>query len=183
MVPFDDMCNRILDGIQDTNNPSYNEGWGLAPQSGGDGMPRKHEHEDLGRTSSPSTRGDSWLSTREWESCSASSCSTIQGRCSRADVPGVGKIPMPPSAKRPFSVEVAEFFKIRERQDPSSRGRAAGAAVQARPMQRGPRARRRAVRGGSAFGESVDGEILAVGEGRDRAVAVGAQGGATPSRW
>ena len=28
------------------------------------------------------------------------------------DVPGVGKIPMPPSALRPFSVEVAEFFKI-----------------------------------------------------------------------
>src|SRR5579863_7143045 len=28
MVPFDDKCNRILDGIQDTNNPSYNEGWG-----------------------------------------------------------------------------------------------------------------------------------------------------------
>jgi hypothetical protein len=29
-----------------------------------------------------------------------------------ADVPGIGKIDMPPSAKRPFSVEVAEFFKI-----------------------------------------------------------------------
>jgi hypothetical protein len=29
-----------------------------------------------------------------------------------ADVPGIGKIDMPASAKRPFSVEVAEFFKI-----------------------------------------------------------------------
>jgi hypothetical protein len=31
-----------------------------------------------------------------------------------ADVPGIGKIDMPPSAKRPFSVELAEFFKIQD---------------------------------------------------------------------
>ena len=36
----------------------------------------------------------------------------IAGTVTEADVPGVGKIPMPPSAMRPFNVEVAEFFKI-----------------------------------------------------------------------
>jgi hypothetical protein len=112
MVPFDDKCNRILDGIQDTNNPSYNEGWG---------------HGSF----NPAAMGcrDN-MNTKIWayiKSIDPRRFMVVDekmgivfgffmfnhpGTVTEADVPGVGKIPMPPSAMRPFNVEVAEFFKI-----------------------------------------------------------------------
>ena len=112
MVPFDDKCNRILDGIQDTNNPSYNEGWG---------------HGSF----NPAAMGcQENMNTKIWAYIKAVDPRRFMvvdekmgivfgffmfnhpGTVLEADVPGVGKIPMPPSAKRPFNVEVAEFFKI-----------------------------------------------------------------------
>jgi len=113
IVPFDEQCNRILDGTQDTNNPSYNEGWG---------------HGSF----NPAAMGcrDN-MNTRIWayiKSIDPRRFMVVDekmgivfgffmfnhpGTVKEADVPGVGKIPMPPSALRPFSVEVAEFFKIR----------------------------------------------------------------------
>jgi len=112
MVPFDDKCNRILDGIQDTNNPSYNEGWG---------------HGSF----NPAAMGcRENMNTKIWAYIKAVDPRRFMvvdekmgivfgffmfnhpGTVLEADVPGVGKIPMPPSAKRPFNVEVAEFFKI-----------------------------------------------------------------------
>ncbi len=111
-VPFDDKCNRILDGIQDTNNPGYNEGWG---------------HGDF----NPAAMGcRENMNTKIWAYIKAVDPRRFMivdekigivfgffmfnhpGTVLEADVPGVGKIPMPPSAKRPFNVEVAEFFKI-----------------------------------------------------------------------
>jgi hypothetical protein len=112
IVPFDDQCNRILDGIQDTNNPSYNEGWG---------------HGSF----NPAAMGcrDN-MNTKIWayiKSVHPRRFMVVDekmgivfgffmfnhpGTVKEADVPGVGKIPMPPAALRPFSVEVAEFFKI-----------------------------------------------------------------------
>jgi hypothetical protein len=112
MVPFDDKCNRILDGMQDTNNPSYNEGWG---------------HGSF----NPAAMGcrDN-MNTKIWayiKSVNPRRFVVVDekmgivfgffmfnhpGTVKEADVPGVGKIPMPPAALRPFSVEVAEFFKI-----------------------------------------------------------------------
>ena len=111
-VPFDEKCNRILDGIQDTNNPSYNEGWG---------------HGNF----NPAAMGcrDN-MNTKIWayiKSVDPRRPTIVDekmgivfgffmfnhpGTVKDADVPGIGKIPMPPSAMRPFSVEVAEFFKI-----------------------------------------------------------------------
>ncbi|HXA77436.1 MAG TPA: hypothetical protein VNV41_09905 [Candidatus Acidoferrales bacterium] len=111
--PFDDKCNRILDGIQDTNNPSYNEGWANG-------------------TYNPAALGcrDN-MNTKIWAYIKAVDPRRFMivdekmgivfgffmfnhpGTVLEADVPGIGKIPMPPSAKRPFNVEVAEFFKIR----------------------------------------------------------------------
>jgi len=112
MVPFDDKCNRILDGTQDTNNPSYNEGWG---------------HGSF-NPAAMSCRDN--MNTKIWAYIKSVNPRRIlivdekmgivfgffmfnhPGTVKEADVPGVGKIPMPPSALRPFSVEVAEFFKI-----------------------------------------------------------------------
>jgi hypothetical protein len=112
IVPFDKNCNRILDGIQDTNNPSYKEGW---------------EHGSF----NPAAMGcrDN-MNTKIWayiKSIQPRRYLVVDekmgivfglfmfnhpGTVKEADVPGVGKIPMPPSALRPFSVEVGEFFKI-----------------------------------------------------------------------
>jgi hypothetical protein len=112
MVPFDEKCNRILDGIQDTNNPTYNEGWG---------------HGSF----NPAAMGcRENMNTKIWAYIKAVDPRRFMvvdekmgivfgffmfnhpGTVTEADVPGVGKIPMPPSAMRPFNVEVAEFFKI-----------------------------------------------------------------------
>jgi hypothetical protein len=112
MVPFDDKCNRILDGIQDTNNPTYNEGWG---------------HGDF----NPAGMGcRENMNTKIWAYIKSVAPRRFlivdekmgivfgyfmfnhPGTVLFADVPGVGRIDMPPSAKRPFSVELAEFFKI-----------------------------------------------------------------------
>lgn len=112
MVPFDDKCNRVLDGTQDTNNPSYNEGWG---------------HGDF----NPAGMGcRENMNTRIWAYIKSVDPRRFlivdekmgivfgffmfnhPGTVLSADVPGIGKIDMPPSAKRPFSVELAEFFKI-----------------------------------------------------------------------
>ena len=110
--PFDDKCNRILDGIQDTNNPSYNEGWANG----------KYNPAALGCRDN--------MNTKIWAYIKAVDPRRFMivdekmgivfgffmfnhpGTVLEADVPGIGKIPMPPSAKRPFNVEVAEFFKI-----------------------------------------------------------------------
>jgi hypothetical protein len=112
MVPFDEKCNRILDGIQDTNNPTYDEGWG---------------HGSF----NPAAMGcRENMNTKIWAYIKAVDPRRFMvvdekmgivfgffmfnhpGTVTEADVPGVGKIPMPPSAMRPFNVEVAEFFKI-----------------------------------------------------------------------
>jgi hypothetical protein len=112
MVPFDDKCNRILDGVQDTNNPAYNEGWG---------------HGSF----NPAAMGcRENMNTKIWAYIKAVDPRRFMivdekmgivfgffmfnhpGTVKEADVPGVGKIPMPASAMRPFNVEVAEFFKI-----------------------------------------------------------------------
>lgn len=112
MVPFDDKCNRILDGTQDTNNPGYNEGWANG-------------------TFNPAAMGcRENMNTKIWAYIKSVDPRRFMivdqkmgivfgffmfnhpGTVLTADVPGIGKIDMPPSAKRPFSVEVAEFFKI-----------------------------------------------------------------------
>jgi hypothetical protein len=110
--PFDDRCNRILDGTQDTNNPSYNEGWANG----------KYNPAALGCRDNMNTKIWAYIKSVDPRRFMIVDermgivfgffMFTHPGTVLEADVPGIGKIPMPPSAKRPFNVEVAEFFKI-----------------------------------------------------------------------
>jgi hypothetical protein len=110
--PFDDKCNRILDGTQDTNNPTYNEGWANG----------KYNPAALGCRDNMNTKIWAYIKSVDPRRFMVVDerlgivfgffMFTHPGTVLEADVPGIGKIPMPPSAKRPFNVEVAEFFKI-----------------------------------------------------------------------
>jgi hypothetical protein len=112
IVPFDPKCNRILDGTQDTNNPSYNEGWAQG----------KYNPAALGCRDNMNSKIWAYIKSvnpRRFMVVDEKMGIVFgffmfnhPGTVLFANVPGIGKIPMPPSAKRPFSVEVAEFFKI-----------------------------------------------------------------------
>jgi hypothetical protein len=112
IVPFDPNCNRILDGTQDTNNPSYNEGWAQG----------KYNPAALGCRENMNSKIWAYIKSvnpRRFMVVDEKMGIVFgffmfnhPGTVLYANVPGIGKIPMPPSAKRPFSVEVAEFFKI-----------------------------------------------------------------------
>jgi len=112
MVPFDDKCNRILDGIQDTNNPGYNEGWANG----------KFNPAAMGCRENMNTKIWAYIKSvdprrfiivdEKMGIVFGFFLFNHPGTVLTTDVPGIGRIDMPPSAKRPFSVEVAEFFKI-----------------------------------------------------------------------
>jgi len=112
--PFDDKCNRILDGVQDTNNPNYNEGWANG----------KYNPAALGCRDNMNTKIWAYIKSvdprrfmivdEKMGIVFGFFMFTHPGTVLEADVPGIGKIPMPASAKRPFNVEVAEFFKIQD---------------------------------------------------------------------
>ena len=112
MVPFDEKCNRILDGTQDTNNPAYNEGWAKGA----------YNPAALGCRENMNTKIWAYIKSvdprrflivdEKMGIVFGFFMFNHPGTVLTADVPGIGKIDMPPSAKRPFSVEVAEFFKI-----------------------------------------------------------------------
>jgi hypothetical protein len=112
MVPFDDDCNRILDGTQDTNNPSYNEGWGHGSfNPAGLGCRENMNTKIWAYIKSINPRRFLIVDER-MGIVFGFFMFNHPGTVLSADVPGIGKIDMPASAKRPFSVEVAEFFKI-----------------------------------------------------------------------
>jgi hypothetical protein len=111
-VPFDPACNRILDGYQDTNNPDA-KGW---------------FDKDSFRPDAMGIREN--MNTHIWSYIHSIDPRRIvvvdekmgivlgmfmfnhPGNVKFADVPGVGKIPMPPVTQRPSSVLMGEFFKI-----------------------------------------------------------------------
>jgi hypothetical protein len=111
-VPFDPKCNRILDGHQDTNNPTA-KGW---------------FDKDSFRPDSMGIREN--MNTHIWSYIHSIDPRHIvvidekmgivvgtfmfnhPGKVESADVPGVGKVPMPPVVRRPSSVLMGEFFKI-----------------------------------------------------------------------
>jgi hypothetical protein len=111
-VPFDPQCNRILDGYQDTNNPTA-KGW-----------------FDMGSFRPDSMGIRENMSTGIWayiHSIDPRRYLIVDekmgivfgvfmfnhpGTVKWADVPGVGRIPMPAVTQRPSSVEMGEFFKI-----------------------------------------------------------------------
>lgn len=112
MVPFDDRCNRILDGIQDTNNPSYNEGWANGAFNPAAMGCRENMNTKIWAYIKSVDPRRFTIVDEKMGIVFGFFMFNHPGTVLTADVPGIGKIDMPPSAKRPFSVEVAEFFKI-----------------------------------------------------------------------
>lgn len=111
-VPFDPKCNRILDGYQDTNNPTA-KGWFDKDSFKPDAMGIREN-----------------MNTQIWSYIHSIDPRRIvviderlgiiagmfmfnhPGNVKFADVPGVGKVPMPPVTQRPSSVLMGEFFKL-----------------------------------------------------------------------
>jgi hypothetical protein len=111
-VPFDPQCNRILDGHQDTNNSSA-KGWFDKDSFKPDAMGIREN-----------------MNTHVWTYIHSIDPRRIvvvdqkigivvgmfmfnhPGTVKFADVPGVGRVPMPPVTQRPSSVLMAEFFKL-----------------------------------------------------------------------
>ena len=111
-VPFDPKCNRVLDGYQDTNNPTA-KGW---------------FDKDSFRPDAMGIREN--MNTHIWtyiQSIAPRHIVVIDekigivvgtfmfnhpGNVKWADVPGVGQVPMPPVTQRPSSVLMGEFFKL-----------------------------------------------------------------------
>jgi len=112
MVPFDDKCNRILDGTQDTNNPSYNEGWGHGSFNPAGMGCRENMNTKIWAYIKSVNPRRFMVVDEKMGIVMGFFMFNHPGTVLSADVPGIGKIDMPASAKRPFSVEVAEFFKI-----------------------------------------------------------------------
>jgi hypothetical protein len=112
MVPFDPKCNRILDGIQDTNNPGYNEGWGHGSFNPAAMTCRDNMNTKIWAYIKSVDPRRALIVDEKMGIVFGFFMFNHPGTVKFADVPGVGQIPMPPSAMRPFSVEVAEFFKI-----------------------------------------------------------------------
>jgi hypothetical protein len=112
MVPFDEKCNRILDGTQDTNNPSYNEGWGHGNFNPAGMGCRENMNTKIWAYIKSVDPRRFLIVDEKMGIVFGFFMFNHPGTVLSADVPGVGKIDMPSSAKRPFSVEVAEFFKI-----------------------------------------------------------------------
>ncbi len=112
MVPFDEKCNRILDGIQDTNNPSYNEGWGHGSFNPAAMGCRENMNTKIWAYIKSVHPRRFMVVDEKMGIVFGFFMFNHPGTVKDADVPGVGKIPMPAAARRPFAVEVAEFFKI-----------------------------------------------------------------------
>lgn len=111
-VPFDPRCNRILDGDQDTNNPAA-KGWFDKDSFKPDAMGIREN-----------------MNTHIWSYIHSIDPRRIvvvdqkigiavgmfmfnhPGNVKFADVPGVGKVPMPAVTQRPSSVLMGEFFKL-----------------------------------------------------------------------
>jgi hypothetical protein len=110
--PFDEKCNRILDGTQDTNNPTYNEGWASGKYNPAAFNCRDNMNTKIWAYIKSVDPRRILIVDEKMGIVFGFFMFTHPGTVLEADVPGFGKIPMPPSAKRPFSVEVAEFFKI-----------------------------------------------------------------------
>jgi len=111
-VPFDPQCNRVLDGEQDTNNPSAKGWWdtdSFRPASMGIG-----ENMNTGIwTYIQSINPRRFLVLDEKMGIVFGVFMfNHPGTVKWAEVAGVGKVPMPAITQRPSSVEMGEFFKI-----------------------------------------------------------------------
>ena len=112
MVPFDPRCNRILDGYQDTNNPTA-KGWFDMGSFRPDAMGIRENMNTGVWTYIKSIEPRRFVIVDEKMGIVLGILMfNHPGNVKWADVPGVGRVPMPPVTLRPSSVEAGEFFKI-----------------------------------------------------------------------
>ena len=112
MVPFDPSCDRILDGYQDTNNPTA-KGWFDKDSFRPDAMGIRENMNTGIWTYIKSIDPRRYLVVDEKVGIVFGVFMfNHPGNVKFADVKGVGKVPMPPVTQRPSSVEMGEFFKI-----------------------------------------------------------------------
>ena len=112
MVPFDPKCNRILDGYQDTNNPTA-KGWFDMGSFRPDSMGIRENMNTGIWTYIRSIEPRRFVVVDEKMGIVLGMLMfNHPGKVESAEVPGVGKVPMPAVARRPSSVEAGEFFKI-----------------------------------------------------------------------
>jgi len=112
MVPFDPKCNRILDGYQDTNNPTA-KGWFDLGSFRPDAMGIRENMNTGIWTYIKSIDPRRFVVIDEKMGIVLGLLMfNHPGNVRWADVQGVGRVPMPPITQRPSSVEAGEFFKI-----------------------------------------------------------------------
>jgi len=100
MVPFDDKCNRILDGTQDTNNPSYNEGWAHGTYNPAALGCRENMNTKIWAYIKSVNPRRFMIVDEKMGIVFGFFMFNHPGTVLTADVPGIGKIDMPPSATR-----------------------------------------------------------------------------------
>lgn len=112
-VPFDPRCNRILDGFQDTNNPTVTNGWfdkgSFRPDSMGI---RENMNQGIWTYIHSIDPRRFPIIDEQMGIILGMVMYNHPGNVHFADVKGVGQIPMPAVAMHPSTLEAAEFFKI-----------------------------------------------------------------------
>ena len=112
MVPFDPKCDRVLDGYQDTNNPTA-KGWFDMGSFRPDSMGIRENMNTGIWTYIKSVDPRRFVVVDEKMGIVLGMLMfNHPGNVKFADVAGVGRVPMPPVTLRPSSVEAGEFFKI-----------------------------------------------------------------------
>lgn len=112
MVPFDPNCNRILDGDQDTNNPSEKGWWDTASFKTGPMGIRENMNTGIWTYIKSIDPRRYLVIDEKMGIVFGVFMFNHPGTVKWAEVPGVGKVPMPAVTQRPSSVEMGEFFKI-----------------------------------------------------------------------
>lgn len=111
-VPFDPRCNRILDGDQDTNNPTA-KGWFDKDSFKPDAMGiRENMNTGIWKYVHSIDPRHIVVVDEKMGIVVGMFMFNHPGNVKFADVPGVGKVPMPPVTQRPSSVLMGEFFKL-----------------------------------------------------------------------
>jgi hypothetical protein len=111
-VPFDPKCNRVLDGYQDTNNPTA-KGWFDKDSFRPDAMGiRENMNTHIWTYIQSIDPRHIVVIDEEMGIVVGTFMFNHPGNVKWADVPGVGQVPMPPVTQRPSSVLMGEFFKL-----------------------------------------------------------------------
>jgi hypothetical protein len=112
IVPFDPKCNRILDGDQDTNNPSEKGWWDMGPFRPGSMGIEENMNTGIWKYIKSIDPRRYLVVDEKMGVVFGVFMFDHPGTVQWAEVPGVGRVPMPAVTQRPSSVEMGEFFKI-----------------------------------------------------------------------